>query len=63
EQEKRLSDTFEKWSTEGTVWSAGTCKVHKEQLKHVRKGYCKCLYQDIHTDGSYIEGSHKGWNS
>jgi hypothetical protein len=27
EQEKRLSDTFEKWSMEGTVWSAGACRV------------------------------------
>ncbi|KAG0697389.1 hypothetical protein DFH29DRAFT_878740 [Suillus ampliporus] len=44
EQEKRLSDTFEKWSTEGMVWSAGACR-------------------DIRTDGSRIEGSHKGWNS
>ena len=38
-------------------------QVHEEQLKHVRKGCLERLRQDIRTDGSRVEGSHKGWNS
>ncbi|KAG2349497.1 hypothetical protein BDR05DRAFT_972519 [Suillus weaverae] len=47
-----LSETFEKWLIEGTVWSAGACRGCLERPR-----------QDICTDGSRIEGSHKGWNS
>ncbi|KAJ8596095.1 hypothetical protein M405DRAFT_782130 [Rhizopogon salebrosus TDB-379] len=63
EQETRLVFAFEKWSCNGMVWSAGAYKVHEEQLKHVRKGCLERLRQDIRTDGSRVEGSHKGWNS
>ena len=38
-------------------------QVHKEQLNHVRKGCLERRRQDIPSDGSCIEGSHKGWNS
>jgi hypothetical protein len=42
----------------------GPCiQVHDEQLHHVRKGCLVRSWQDISTDGSRIEGSHKGWNS
>jgi hypothetical protein len=37
--------------------------VHTEQLRHVRKGCLERRRQDILSDGSRIEGSHKGWNS
>ncbi|KAJ8596101.1 hypothetical protein M405DRAFT_929054, partial [Rhizopogon salebrosus TDB-379] len=63
EQETRLTFAFEKWSCEGTVWSAGARRVHEEQLKHVQKGCLERPRQDIRTDGSRVEGSHKGWNS
>jgi hypothetical protein len=33
------------------------------QLAHVQKGCLARLRQDIRSDGSRIEGSHKGWNS
>ncbi|KAG1849086.1 hypothetical protein C8R48DRAFT_750296 [Suillus tomentosus] len=59
----RLTSVFEKWSCEGTVWSAGAHKVHEEQLKHAHKGCLERPWQDIWTDGSHVEGSHKGWNS
>jgi hypothetical protein len=32
-------------------------------MNHVRKGCLTRTRQDIRTDGSRIEGSHKGWNS
>ena len=38
-------------------------QVHQEQLKHVRKGCLERCRQDIFSDGSRIEASHKGWNS
>ena len=37
--------------------------MHREQLRHVRKGCLERRRQDIPSDGSRIEGSHKGWNS
>ncbi|KIM49769.1 hypothetical protein M413DRAFT_59878, partial [Hebeloma cylindrosporum] len=63
EQEKRLCATYEKWSQRGSVWSAAASKVHADQLTHVRKGCLARHRQDIASDGSRIEGSHKGWNS
>ncbi|KAJ3550924.1 hypothetical protein NM688_g4971 [Phlebia brevispora] len=63
EQEKHLLAAFKKWEKEGTVWSAAALKVHAEQLRHVRKGCLTCVRQDLPSDGSRIEGSHKGWNS
>jgi hypothetical protein len=38
-------------------------KVYADQMNHVRKGCLTRTRQDIRTDGSRIEGSHKGWNS
>ncbi|KAF9239575.1 hypothetical protein BU15DRAFT_46587 [Melanogaster broomeanus] len=62
EQEEKLIAAFDKWERKGTVWSAAAQKVHQEQLKHVRKGCLTRRRQDIRSDGSRIEGSHKGWN-
>ena len=36
--------------------------VHQNQLKHVQKGCLERIIQDIKTDESRIEVSHKGWN-
>ncbi|KIJ12146.1 hypothetical protein PAXINDRAFT_83408, partial [Paxillus involutus ATCC 200175] len=63
EQEEKLTNAFAKWAEKGTVWSAAAQKVHQEQLKHVRKGCLERSRQDIRSDGSRIEGSHKGWNN
>ncbi|KAF8546806.1 hypothetical protein OG21DRAFT_1479620 [Imleria badia] len=63
EQEQKLEAAFSKWAEKGTVWSAAAMQVHKEQLNHIRKGCLECRCQDIASDGSRIEGSHKGWNS
>ncbi|KAM6489712.1 hypothetical protein JOM56_014735, partial [Amanita muscaria] len=62
EQESRLERMFAKWAAEG-VWSAAGQKVHLEQLKHVRKGCLERTRDDVRSDGSRIEASHKGWNS
>ncbi|KAG2045391.1 hypothetical protein BDR06DRAFT_900708, partial [Suillus hirtellus] len=32
-------------------------------LKHVQKGCLERSDQDIWSDGSCVEGTHKGWNS
>lgn len=37
-------------------------QVHHDQMKHVRKGCLARPREDIPSDGSRIEGSHKGWN-
>ncbi|EGN99061.1 hypothetical protein SERLA73DRAFT_73632 [Serpula lacrymans var. lacrymans S7.3] len=63
DQEVRLQMVFEKWSQKGGVWSAASSKVHADQLNHIRKGCLERTCQDIHSDGSSIEGSQKGWNS
>ncbi|KAI0681977.1 hypothetical protein BC835DRAFT_1300938 [Cytidiella melzeri] len=38
-------------------------QIHTDQLAHVKKGCLQRVRADIATDGSRIEGSHKGWNS
>ena len=43
--------------------SLNLCQVHADQLGHVKKGCLARHRQDIASDGSCIEGSHKGWNS
>ncbi|PIL34349.1 hypothetical protein GSI_03124 [Ganoderma sinense ZZ0214-1] len=63
EQEKHLVEVFNKWNEHGGVWSAAAAKVHETQLAHVQKGCLARSRSDIPTDGSRIEGSHKGWNS
>ncbi|GBE81445.1 hypothetical protein SCP_0311740 [Sparassis crispa] len=62
EQEKRLVDAYEKWFKRGGVWSVAAQKAHEEQLGHVQKGCLSRTRQDVPSDGSRIEGSHKGWN-
>lgn len=62
EQEQRLVVAFNKWAEKG-VWSAAAQKVHQEQLKHVRKGCLERSDQHLRSDGSRVEGTHKGWNS
>lgn len=37
-------------------------QIYKNQLEHVRKGCLARQHQDICTDGSRIESSHKSWN-
>ncbi|KAJ7182935.1 hypothetical protein C8R43DRAFT_968527 [Mycena crocata] len=61
EQEAKLQAVFNKWALKG-VWSAAAQNVHAAQLKHVRKGCLARPREDIASDGSRIEGSHKGWN-
>ncbi|KIK80690.1 hypothetical protein PAXRUDRAFT_764767 [Paxillus rubicundulus Ve08.2h10] len=62
EQEEKLIAASGEWERKGTVWSAAAQKVHQEQLKHICKGCLTHHQQDIQSDGSWIEGSHKGWN-
>ncbi|KAI0066538.1 hypothetical protein BV25DRAFT_1912599 [Artomyces pyxidatus] len=63
EQEKRLTEMYNKWRKTRMVWSQAAAKTHQEQLKHVRKGCLTRTREDIASDGSRIEGTHKGWNS
>ena len=44
-------------------WLTHYIQTHLNQLAHVQKGCLACLHQDICSNGSCIEGSHKGWNS
>ncbi|KAJ7124769.1 hypothetical protein C8R43DRAFT_1135450 [Mycena crocata] len=62
EQETRLAAAFDKWAVKG-VWSAAAQNIHAAQMQHVRKGCLARPREDIASDGSRIEGSHKGWNS
>ncbi|KAK6971771.1 hypothetical protein R3P38DRAFT_3297859 [Favolaschia claudopus] len=61
-QEAKMVDVYNRYSRMGGVWSAAAHAVHAAQLKHLRKGCLSRLRQDIASDGSRIEGSHKGWN-
>ncbi|KZP11522.1 hypothetical protein FIBSPDRAFT_756586, partial [Athelia psychrophila] len=63
EQERRLIEAYEKWSRKGGVWSAAAVRTHQDQLAHVSKGCLTRTRDDIRSDGSRIEGSHKGWHS
>ncbi|KAK6984837.1 hypothetical protein R3P38DRAFT_2575379, partial [Favolaschia claudopus] len=63
EQVIRLSDAYDKWATRGGVWSAAAQNVHDAQMNHARRGCLARPRDDIASDGSRIEGSHKGWNS
>ncbi|KAJ7027842.1 hypothetical protein C8F04DRAFT_1266630 [Mycena alexandri] len=63
EQEMRLAAAFDKWTARGGVWSAAAQNIHGAQMQHVRKGCLHRENQDLPSDGSRIEGSHKGWNS
>ncbi|KAJ7094400.1 hypothetical protein C8R44DRAFT_835389 [Mycena epipterygia] len=61
EQEANIIAVYDKYSSMG-VWSAVAHTVHTAQLKHLRKGCLSRPCQDVTSDGSQIEGSHKGWN-
>ncbi|KAF9053988.1 hypothetical protein BDP27DRAFT_1454507 [Rhodocollybia butyracea] len=63
EQTQKLSLVYDTWEHNGGVWTSRTKKVHEEQMKHVRKGCLTRTRNDIRSDGSHIEGTHKGWNS
>ncbi|KAI1785507.1 hypothetical protein LXA43DRAFT_976181 [Ganoderma leucocontextum] len=63
EQEDRMEQAFKKWAAVGGVWSAATANTHRQQLDHIRKGCLARPREDVPTDGSRIEGSHKGWNA
>ncbi|KAI1789749.1 hypothetical protein LXA43DRAFT_892226 [Ganoderma leucocontextum] len=63
EQEERLVRAYDKWAAVGGVWSAAAEKTHQEQLQHIRKGCLARPRDDVPTDGSRIEGTHKGWNA
>ncbi|CAK5283262.1 unnamed protein product [Mycena citricolor] len=62
EQESRIIGIFTMYEKIGNVWSAAAQSVHQAQLKHIRAGCLARKRDDIATDGSRIEGSHKGWN-
>ncbi|KAF9032463.1 hypothetical protein BDZ89DRAFT_1063369 [Hymenopellis radicata] len=63
EQVKRFKAVYEKYARIGGVWNAAAEKVYRDQLVHVEKGCTARTRSDILSDGSRIEGSHKGWNS
>ncbi|KAI0685123.1 hypothetical protein BC835DRAFT_1421556 [Cytidiella melzeri] len=63
EQEIMLEAMYQKWLTCGKVWSEAAARAHAIQMGHVRKGCLSRPRSDIWSDGSRIEGSHKGWNS
>ncbi|KAA1471880.1 hypothetical protein DENSPDRAFT_859196 [Dentipellis sp. KUC8613] len=63
EQERRLEAAYEKYVEKGGVWTAAAEGAHRQQLNHVRKGCLARPREDISSDGSRIEGTHKGWNS
>ncbi|KAJ3534877.1 hypothetical protein NM688_g7062 [Phlebia brevispora] len=63
EQMNRMDALYHRWSAKGGVWSAAAPQAHAEQMRHVHKGCLSRIYQDLASDGSCIEGSHKGWNS
>ncbi|KAJ7635469.1 hypothetical protein DFH06DRAFT_675131 [Mycena polygramma] len=62
EQESKMREVYDKYSRRGGVWSAAAHAVHTAQLKHLQKGCLSRSNQDIASDGSRIESSHKGWN-
>ncbi|TFY73336.1 hypothetical protein EWM64_g10676, partial [Hericium alpestre] len=63
DQEVRLEAAYRAWDQHGGMWAAAAPRVHEAQMNHVWKGCLACHRQDIATDGSCIEGTHKGWNS
>ncbi|TFK92373.1 hypothetical protein K466DRAFT_480747, partial [Polyporus arcularius HHB13444] len=63
EQETRLQAVYDKWAAKKGVWTAAAAKTHAEQLAHVKKGCLSRPRDDVRSDGSRIEGVHKGFNS
>ncbi|KAI0696201.1 hypothetical protein C8T65DRAFT_583603, partial [Cerioporus squamosus] len=62
EQEVRLQEIWEKWCARENIWTQAAEKTHEEQMNHVRKGCLARSRDDVRSDGSRIEGAHKGWN-
>ncbi|KAI0694289.1 hypothetical protein BC835DRAFT_1274738, partial [Cytidiella melzeri] len=62
EQAVMLKAMYQKWLAHGGVWSEAAAKAHTVQMGHVIKGCLSCPRSDVRSDGSRIEGSHKGWN-
>ncbi|KAA1474099.1 hypothetical protein DENSPDRAFT_852057 [Dentipellis sp. KUC8613] len=62
EQERRLQAAYDKYVEKGGVWNVAAAKTHQNQLNHVRKGCLARPREDVSSDGSRIEGTHKGWN-
>ncbi|KAI0691353.1 hypothetical protein C8T65DRAFT_587252, partial [Cerioporus squamosus] len=62
EQESHLNAVFEKWAKKGKVWTAAAANTHAEQILHIQKGCLARPRDDIRSDGSRIEGMHKGFN-
>ncbi|KAJ7668743.1 hypothetical protein DFH06DRAFT_1378734 [Mycena polygramma] len=62
DQETRLAAAYDKWAEQGGIWSAAAQNASTISI-HVRKGCLARPREDISSDGSRIEGSHKGWNS
>ncbi|TFY51214.1 hypothetical protein EVG20_g11108 [Dentipellis fragilis] len=63
EQERHLQAAYDKYVEKGGVWTAAAEAAHRQQINHVRKGCLARPREDISSDGSRIEGTHKGWNS
>ncbi|KAJ7753100.1 hypothetical protein DFH07DRAFT_744643, partial [Mycena maculata] len=55
--------TFDNWPVHGGVWSTAVVNVHAAQMQHVQQGCLDRSRDDLASDGSRIEGSHKGWTS
>ncbi|KAI0682549.1 hypothetical protein BC835DRAFT_1311466 [Cytidiella melzeri] len=63
EQVVMVEAMYQKWFSRGGVWSEAAARAHAIQMGHVKKGCLSRPRSDIRSDGSRIEGSHKGWNS
>ncbi|KAF9014709.1 hypothetical protein BDZ89DRAFT_894715, partial [Hymenopellis radicata] len=64
DQGRNLLSVYDKWAAKGDVWSAPLQRyLSLDQVTHARKGCLTRSRQDILSDGTRIEGSHKGWNS
>ncbi|KAJ3523711.1 hypothetical protein NM688_g8682 [Phlebia brevispora] len=63
EQIKRLEATYARWDRTGNVWTTASVKCHAEQMRHAKKGCLVRPRSDVRSDGSRIEGTHRGWNS
>ncbi|KAJ3554298.1 hypothetical protein NM688_g3185 [Phlebia brevispora] len=63
EQTEHMEAVYSRWFIKGGVWSAVASQAHAEQMRHVRKGCLSRICQELASDDSRIEGSHKGWNS
>ncbi|KAJ7081765.1 hypothetical protein B0H15DRAFT_912554 [Mycena belliarum] len=63
DQKANMIAVYNKYCERGGVWSAAAHAVHTAQLKHLDRGCLSRRNQEVASDGSRIEGSHKGWNS